>query len=87
LLLWARIERELRGYFSGLYRQGALRGASEEDAFYVKCDAETNPPDAQALGAVVTEVGLAPAVPHEFVVVRLVHGASGLTITGPARPG
>jgi len=86
VLLWARIERELRGYFSGLYRQGALRGASEEDAFYVKCDAETNPSDVQALGAVVTEVGLAPAVPHEFVVVRLVHGASGLTITGPARP-
>jgi len=87
LLLWARIERELRAYFSALYRQGALRGASEEDAFYVKCDAETNPPDVQALGAVVTEIGLAPAVPHEFVVMRLVHGASGLTIAGPERPG
>jgi hypothetical protein len=36
---------------------------------------------------VITEIGLAPTIPSEFVVVRLIHGASGVTITGPERPG
>ena len=84
VLLWARIERELRAYLGALFQQGALRGATEDEAFYVKCDAETNPPDVRDTGVVVTEIGLAPSIPHEFVVVRLVHGPSGVTITEPA---
>jgi len=84
--LWARIERELNGYFLSLYRRGALKGATPQEAFYVKCNAQTNPPEVQELGQVVTEIGLAPAVPYEFVVVRLIHGASGVSISGPVRP-
>lgn len=84
--LWARIERELNVYFLGVYRKGGLKGRTPEEAFYVKCNAKTNPPELQDLGQVVTEVGLAPAVPYEFVVVRLIHGASGVTISGPVRP-
>src|SRR5262249_55448637 len=86
-LLWVRIERELRAYFTQLFRQGALKGATEEDAFYVKCDGDTNPPEVRDAGMVVTEIGLAPTIPNEFVVVRLIHGASGVTITGPTQPG
>ncbi len=86
-LLWVRIERELRAYFTQLFRQGALKGATEDDAFYVKCDGDTNPPEVRDAGMVVTEIGLAPTIPNEFVVVRLIHGASGVTITGPTRPG
>jgi hypothetical protein len=84
--LWARIERVLNHYFLKVYRQGALKGHNPGEAFYVKCDAETNPPQVREAGLVVTEVGLAPAVPYEFVVVRLIHGASGVTISGPFRP-
>ncbi len=76
--LWARIRRELSAYLDGLYQRGALKGASEEEAFYVQCDAETNPPEERAGGRVVTEIGLAPAVPGEFLVVRIIHGESGL---------
>jgi hypothetical protein len=46
LLLWARIERELRGYFSGLYRQGALRASEETRSREMR--RETNPQDVQA---------------------------------------
>jgi len=84
--LWARIERELNGYFLKVYRQGALKGRTPQEAFYVKCNAQTNPPELQDLGQVVTEIGLAPAVPYEFVVIRLIHGASGVSISGPVRP-
>ncbi len=83
--LWARIERELTTYFNGLFRAGALKGATPQEAFYVKCNAETNPPELRERGQVVTEIGLAPTIPYEFVVVRLIHGARGVTISGPER--
>ena len=84
--LWAQIERQLNSYFLKVYRQGALKGRIPQEAFYVKCNAQTNLREFQDLGLVVTEIGLAPAVPYEFVVVRLIHGASGVTISGPVRP-
>jgi uncharacterized protein len=84
--LWTRIQHELNSYFLKVYRQGALKGRTPQEAFYVKCNAQTNPPEVQDLGQVVTEIGLAPAVPYEFVVVRLIHGANGITISGPVRP-
>jgi hypothetical protein len=47
----------------------------------VKCDNETNPPEVRNAGQVITEVGLAPTVPGEFIVIRIIHGASGVTIS------
>lgn len=71
--LWVRIERELSGYLGHLWTAGALSGATVEQAFYVKCDSETNPPEVREGGQVVTEIGLAPLAPAEFIVVRIVH--------------
>jgi len=85
--LWARIVRELTAYFNGLFQKGALKGRTAQEAFYVKCDAETNPREVREEGMVITEIGLAPTSPNEFVVVRIIHGAGGVTITGPMRPG
>jgi phage tail sheath protein FI len=84
--LWARIERELRSYLDALFRAGALKGATAPEAFYVKCDAETNTSDVRDLGQVVTEIGLAAASPGEFVVVRIVQSDGGISIAGPAGP-
>jgi uncharacterized protein len=66
-----RIERELRGHLTSLWRAGALSGDTPDAAFYVKCDAETNPPEMRDLGEVVTEIGIAPNPPAEFIVIRL----------------
>ena len=76
--LWVRIQRELGAYLRGLWDAGALVGQTPDQAFYVKCDAETNPPELRELGQAVTEVGIAPSSPAEFVVVRILHreGAS-----------
>jgi phage tail sheath protein FI len=71
--LWVRIQRELTTYLSRLFRDGALKGATPDQAFYVKCDAETNPPELRETGQVVTEIGLAPLSPAEFIVVRIIH--------------
>ncbi|MFF3604787.1 phage tail sheath family protein [Streptomyces sp. NPDC002463] len=69
--LWARIRRNISAFLVNEWRQGALFGQRAEDAFYVKCDAETNPPESVDLGRVVCEIGIAPVKPAEFVVFRL----------------
>jgi uncharacterized protein len=74
--LWARIQRELTTYLTNLLRDGALKGATPDQAFFVKCNAETNPPELREVGQVVTEIGLAPLSPAEFIVVRIIHRAS-----------
>ena len=48
-----------------------MRGATADAAFYVKCDVETNPPERRDGGEVVTEIGLSPNPPAEFVVIRV----------------
>lgn len=81
-LLWARITRDLTAYLSDLARRGALAGPQGEAAFYVKCDAETNPPETREIGRVVTEIGLRPAAPAEFIVIRIIQGPAGVEIVG-----
>ena len=78
--LWARVERELSAYCSELFRRGALAGAKAEQAFFVHCDATTNPPDDREAGRLTVEIGLAPSLPNEFVVVRIVSEPGGVAL-------
>jgi hypothetical protein len=71
--LWVRIARELTVYLTDIWRAGALAGATADEAFYIKCDSEMNPPEVIESGQVVTNIGLAPTTPAEFVIVRIVH--------------
>jgi phage tail sheath protein FI len=77
LELWQRIRRTVAAFLLGMWRDGALFGATPEQAFYVKCDAETNPPDVVDAGYVVIEVGVAPVKPAEFVVFRIAQLPTG----------
>ena len=79
--LWVRLQRELSVYCESLWRQGALQGAAPQEAFYVKCDEETNPAENREVGRVVAEVGLAPTVPGEFIELLLVQSDSGISVT------
>lgn len=81
--LWVRIQRELTTYLAALLRVGALQGTTAAEAFFVKCDAETNPPDLRDIGQVHTEIGLAPLSPAEFIVIRIVHRAGAATADAP----
>ncbi len=69
--LWKSIRRDVGAFLMRLWRSGALMGATPEQAFFVKCDAETNPPDVIDAGQVVTLVGIAPVKPAEFIVFRI----------------
>ena len=71
MTLWEGVKRTLNGFLRGLWSAGALFGATADQAFYVKCDAETNPPESIDEGKLVVEVGIAPVKPAEFVVFRI----------------
>jgi len=69
--LWEGLKRTISAFLRGLWRDGALFGSTAEQAFFVKCDSETNPPDSIDQGKVVVEVGIAPVKPAEFVIFRI----------------
>ena len=75
--LWKQITRNLTGFCLRLWKDGALFGDSPEEAFYVRCDDELNPPESIDAGYVVCEIGIAPAKPAEFVVFRISQKALG----------
>lgn len=67
----------LKGYLRQLFRLGAFRGATEEEAFFVRCDETNNPPYVADAGRLLAEVGVAPAEPLEFIVLQLARGGDG----------
>ncbi|MEZ4870568.1 MAG: phage tail sheath subtilisin-like domain-containing protein [Caldilineaceae bacterium] len=69
--LWQAIRRDVSAFLMGFWRDGALMGRTAEEAFYVKCDEETNPIESINEGRVVIEIGIAPVKPAEFVIFRI----------------
>ena len=90
--LWARVRRNIIAFLRqrcGAAARCSARAPSE--AFYVKCDEETNPPESVDAGQVICEIGIAPVKPAEFVVFRLAQFSGGggelEGIASSARPG
>jgi Phage tail sheath protein FI len=75
--LWNSIIRDVSAFLRQVWRQGALQGSRPEEAFYVKCDRETNPQEDIDAGRVTIEIGIAPVKPAEFVVFRIGQTESG----------
>ena len=67
----------LESYLRQLFRLGAFRGATEEQAFFVVCDETNNSQATMDNGQLIAEVGVAPAEPLEFIVLRLARDADG----------
>jgi phage tail sheath protein FI len=69
--LWASLRLNIGAFMMTLFRAGAFQGDTPAKAFFVKCDAETNPQDRIDAGIVTVLVGFAPLKPAEFVVIRI----------------
>jgi uncharacterized protein len=69
--LWGQIRLNLESFMQGLFLQGAFQGSTPDQAYFVKCDSENNPPSSIALGIVNILVGFAPLLPAEFVVIQI----------------
>lgn len=76
-----RVRLSLTVYLATLWQRGQLAGNSIEQAFFVKCDLANNTDDDRAEGRLIADVGIAPAIPFEFVVVRVWRARNELEIT------
>ena len=69
--LWKQLVHQVTSFLLELWQAGFFKGATPEDAFYVKCDEETNPLEVRDAGRVVVECGVAPVRPAEFVIFKV----------------
>ena len=78
--LWAKLRRTIASFLVMEWRKGALFGSTPSEAFFVKCDDETNPAEAIDLGQVTCQIGVAPVKPAEFVVFQLAQLQGGVSL-------
>ncbi|MDP9388655.1 MAG: phage tail sheath subtilisin-like domain-containing protein [Actinomycetota bacterium] len=75
--LWDSVTRTVTMFLRRVWRDGALFGRTQAEAFFVKCDEENNPPENRDAGILTVEIGLAPVKPAEFVVFRISQFSGG----------
>lgn len=81
LQLWQKLRRTITEFLKRAWRDGALFGATPEEAFYVRIDETLNPFSERALGRLTIEVGVSPSYPAEFIVVRIGIWDGGTDVT------
>jgi len=69
--LWARVKDTIRLFLRSQWRQGALFGRTEDEAFFITCDRTTMSQDDILNGRLICEIGIAPVRPAEFVIFRV----------------
>jgi len=68
---WETVRTRVTEFLGGLYQRGMLAGGNLEEAFFVKCDAETNPAEQVDSGILICDIGVAPVHPAEFIMISL----------------
>ena len=71
------VRRTISAFLTRVWRDGALFGTTPEEAFFVKCDSENNPPETRDVGQLIVEIGIAPVKPAEFVIFRISQFSGG----------
>ncbi|MEM9189373.1 MAG: phage tail sheath C-terminal domain-containing protein [Myxococcota bacterium] len=81
---WLNLRRDIESVLRALFAQGAFSGSTNRDAFFVKVDATLNPEAARENGVLTAHIGVAPAAPLEFLLVRLVANQDGAAVVEEA---
>ncbi len=74
----AKLQIGIDSFLRELWSRGALMGATADAAFFVRCDGGTR--ETRSRGELLVEVGVAPSVPFEFIVLRIGRGAHGFAL-------
>lgn len=74
---WLIIVRAISSVLLEAFRTNALQGSRPEEAFRVRCDARTNPPEEREQGRMLCEIDVALAVPMEFITLRVAVSQTG----------
>ena len=76
----AKLALVVGSFLEEWWQRGAFIGATPQEAYYVRCDESNNPAPTRDLGELLLEVGVAPTVPFEFIVLRIGRDANGFAI-------
>lgn len=68
---WSRVAASVRSFLRTQWREGALFGRSEDQAFFVRCDETTMTADDVMNGRLICQIGVALVRPAEFVIFRI----------------
>lgn len=80
--LWQRVQRAMEDLMTAFWREGALNGASAEDAFEVRCDRTTMTQNDIDNGRVVARVAFTPAASVERITVTLMLAPGSVPVAG-----
>jgi hypothetical protein len=69
--LWRNITRTVEDFLNVQWRNGALLGATPEEAYFVRCDRSTMTQNDLDNGRLICLIGVAPVKPAEFVIFRI----------------
>lgn len=69
--LWARVKQTVTLFLRSQWREGALFGDKEDEAFQVAIGRGTMTEDDILSGRLIIEIGIAPVRPAEFVIFRV----------------
>jgi len=69
--LWSQLRLNIDAFMQSLFRQGAFQGVNAQDAWFVRCDAQTHARDDLDQGRCNVVIGFAPLKPGEFIVLRI----------------
>jgi phage tail sheath protein FI len=78
--LWATVKRSLTNFLTSVWHDGALLGASPEDAFFVEVGPTTMTQEDIDNGRLIVLVGIAPVKPAEFVIFRISQKTAGALV-------
>jgi phage tail sheath protein FI len=75
--LRSRLTHTVTQFLREQQRRGSFAGATEQESFFVRCDDSVNPAESQRQGRLLAEIGVAPASPIEYIVLRISQDVDG----------
>ncbi len=71
---WVKVSSMIRSYLNGLWKEGALTGATPEEAYFVQIGLGTTMTEMDVLeGKMIVKIGIAAVRPAEFIVLEFSH--------------
>lgn len=81
---WTELTNRLDAFLYDFWRQGGLNGNTSNDAYFIKCDADTNGAQQIQDGELRAQVGVALVRPAEFVIISIGQTDGGISVTTTA---
>jgi len=78
---WQELRLQIEPFLAAQHRKGLLRGMTPADAFYVKCDLDTNSGRCGQPDGLAFVVGLALTRPGDYLAFRFRHDRPGCSVT------